>query len=599
MGWNPNISFSLRDDEVTCGDLIIVKSVLDLLTQELINIKVGRQSNIDTLKRILDVGVFTNEEYTRLKKEFDVVKEDIRLFKDYCGRAGISRINNWTKRVDDNLSYAIGSKCWIKHFKDKTILAAELYDLLLDNNYEFTREERITFDSRYKGVIAATDKKERLKTISNLNLQTDIVDDTVDNPVDKYVEFNLNNGVSVKMCGTEIGSVDEILKIASGMAGPELGKKNGPEFTPEMLVNSDAENDSVSQEDEYIILTSDIIQDKWSEICKLNDKDNIKDACYKVLLILDDLLKKAGIEQIITSKDILLMCGDDNIPAIDVIKRVKIIMDSISIGANKNLVDNEEYKITKSDWDKILCVYENVPNEPDTSIIERVDVALSKLLEMVRSSTIDALLYNATFANNILSSIVREINKDSEVVWNNWSGIYSDFIKQQEDTSFFFEKLEDIITWLKSSIGENNLSESFVYKVEQEIESQIKLPVNVTNDPTSEDLDNLIKYVLSSISKVSDAMQKSMLLLRINDKMIIPLVKGSKVEGSRIYGDWCNVVDGFNKSEYNAGTLIEKFEDFLNWLLNSTTDIMSTESSIANFKSAKEFVDSINVFKFK
>lgn len=293
------------------------------------------------------------------------------------------------------------------------------------------------------------------------------------------------------------------------------------------------------------------------------------------------------------------MCGDDNIPAIDVIKRVKIIMDSISIGANKNLVDNEEYKISKSDWDRILCVYEDTGSKSATSIMERMNIALSKLLELVRSSTIDSLHSNAVFANNILSSIARETNKDTIVVWNSWTNTFKDFINQQEDTSFFFEKLEDIIVWLKSGIGENNLSEAYVSNIENEIDEQLKMPVISNETATAQDLDNLINYVLSSIGTVTDAMSRALLMLRINDRMVTPLIKGSVVENQIVHKNWSNIVDEFNKSECNAGTVIEKFEDYLNWLLNYTKDIMSTETAIANFKSAKEFVDGINSFKFK
>ena len=81
MGWNPQFKFSLRDDQITLGNLIIDKNCAKLLSEVLMKVKNGANVNPDALRVLVQQGCYTDEEFDLLREDFDNVKEDLKTFK--------------------------------------------------------------------------------------------------------------------------------------------------------------------------------------------------------------------------------------------------------------------------------------------------------------------------------------------------------------------------------------------------------------------------------------------------------------------------------------------------------------------------------------
>lgn len=222
MAWNPSINFSLREDETTLGSLIVDNSVLTMLTDELIRIKNGQSTDVRRLNQILNVGVFTDEEFDILHQEMQIVKKDIKEFKSIMRDMKVSSLHHWIDRLDDSINYATGSKSWCKHLKDKTICAAQLYELLLQNGHVFPERERSIYENRYRKVITATTNAERMEVIANNELVSNVtIGDR--SAIDSYIKMSFANGNSLELGGR---SVDNLSDFASIIACMSAGGSN-------------------------------------------------------------------------------------------------------------------------------------------------------------------------------------------------------------------------------------------------------------------------------------------------------------------------------------------------------------------------------------
>lgn len=159
MGWNPNINFQLRDDQVTFGDLIIDKNGIPAICDALKAIKAGRPLDTTYLTEIVQAWCFENDEFNKLKEEFEQIKIDIVEFKGITSNFGAK----WTASINAvgaSIDYIVGSSTWIEKYKENKSIAAGLYQVIKASGYTFSPEKDNEYRARYIDVMQATTQTE-------------------------------------------------------------------------------------------------------------------------------------------------------------------------------------------------------------------------------------------------------------------------------------------------------------------------------------------------------------------------------------------------------------------------------------------------------
>lgn len=191
MGWNPQFNFSLRDDEVTFGELIFDKQCADMLCAELLKIKNGSSSDISNIKSILDAGCFTDEELSDTRWEFEQIKEDIKVFSEYLRT--YQKFATWWDTTATKASYIVGSTTWYQQFIDIKSMAADMYMKLLNSNHQFSPEDKGEYDRRYRDIIQSTSANERTELAIRRQYERNLAEG-VDNAREIYMDAMITAG---------------------------------------------------------------------------------------------------------------------------------------------------------------------------------------------------------------------------------------------------------------------------------------------------------------------------------------------------------------------------------------------------------------------
>lgn len=355
MGWNPQINFKLRDDEITFGDLIFDKGSADLLCKALTSIKNGQSVGNDVIKSIIENGCYTDKELGSLRQEFEEIKNDIAYFKKLRASSFTSGISNWVKRVDANINYVTGSNTWIEKYKELKLCACEMYESLLGKNYEFTPQEKATFDKRYSDVLKGTTSKERLDSILRKQYYEDL-GAGVPNAADIYIQAQVDNGIITEQ---QAEGKRKLFGAASKASTP-----NGVENNPDNI-NADEKEVGAHVEDttdtngavvvKSIVIKSNVVLGKMEEISKIIMPNERALASKRLFLLILSALRDTGLDV----KDTAMTCeyyGESayNISADDVYERVLNVISELKFQSTSSLFDSTSCEVKKSEWDSII-----------------------------------------------------------------------------------------------------------------------------------------------------------------------------------------------------------------------------------------------------
>lgn len=193
MGWNPQFSFKLRDDEVTFGDLVLDKNGAQFLSEMLINIRNGVVPDLGMMKSILDDYCYTNDEFIALKDEMYEIEEDIAEFK----RIGSNALQKWSvfmQTIVVHTSYIVGSDTWIERYKELKMIGANMFDSILKCGYNFGEERLAALHKRYDEVIGCTSGMERVGGYLQKQYREAVVNGD-ENALDNFCKSMVETGV--------------------------------------------------------------------------------------------------------------------------------------------------------------------------------------------------------------------------------------------------------------------------------------------------------------------------------------------------------------------------------------------------------------------
>lgn len=357
MGWNPQINFKLRDDEITFGDLIFDKGSAELLCKALTAIKSGQSVGNDVIKSIIENGCYTDKELETLRKEFEEIKNDISYFKKLRASGFTSGISNWAKRVDANINYVTGSNTWIEKYKELKLCACEMYESLLGKNYEFTSQERATFDKRYNDVLKGTTSKERLDGILRKQYYEDL-GAGVPNAADIYIQAQVDNGIITE----QQAEGKRKLFGAASKAGVPNGIENNPDS-----INADEKEVGVHVEDtadtngavvvKSIVIKSNVVLDKMEQVSKIIIPHERAMAALKLFELVGAGLYGIIDDNVFHIANMTYEAYNNNTCAVsdeEVYNGIQKAVSELEFRSTSSLFDSTSYAVKESEWDSVI-----------------------------------------------------------------------------------------------------------------------------------------------------------------------------------------------------------------------------------------------------
>lgn len=338
MGWNPQFKFSLRDDQVTFGNLIIDKNCALLLSETLMNIKKGVNVNPEALRTLVQQGCYTDEEFDFIHEDFDNVKEDIKVFKQLLKGYHMSSVSNWTRRMDSKTNYIVGSVTWIQHYKETKLCAAELYNKLLEAGFNFSAAEKSEYSKRYAEILSTTTREDRIAS-SIRDQYFDDLRDGKEDAMENYIQAMVASGV-----WTESQAKAQSKLLNAGQAA--VAKKVVAESVNDgvKVVN---QNSTIVKETK-VSITTDVINEKYSKIVEIGDALKKAVELIKLNKVIVESLKKHEIMFPTKCMDAIeaFERGDANAGA--VIEAVRRMVDIVNIQSNSTLIDLEPVEVNDS-----------------------------------------------------------------------------------------------------------------------------------------------------------------------------------------------------------------------------------------------------------
>lgn len=160
MAWTFKPNFTIRDDQTTFGNLIMDSSVVPIIENLIIDV-LSETCNVTKYADQLEDKVFTNQSYSKVKEEYELIKQDIHEFSNILGHGKIFRR---AEIAMNGLSYAVGSKSWIQSYIDIKNEAAMAYKLILEKKgyYNIPANKEAEWNRRY-GEVAETQTRQEIE----------------------------------------------------------------------------------------------------------------------------------------------------------------------------------------------------------------------------------------------------------------------------------------------------------------------------------------------------------------------------------------------------------------------------------------------------
>lgn len=418
MGWNPQINFKLRDDEITFGDLIFDKGSAELLCKALTAIKNGQSVGNDVIKSIIENGCYTDKELEAIRKEFDEIKNDISYFKKLRASGFTSGVSNWAKRVDANINYVTGSNTWIEKYKELKLCACEMYESLLGKNYAFTPQEKTTFDKRYGDVLKSTTSKERLDGVLRKQYYEDL-EAGVPNAADIYIQAQVDNGIITeqqaegkrKLFGAASKSVVKT-DLASDFEGDTFG-----------VYSADGKEIGIHVEDttggaQTVTVTRQLLMDKLNQIKGISDFKDKALAGMTLYKYVKSALVEAGVNTDKADLALENFIKVQNVPMGELFTVLSATISQVDTSAIGTLFDSLSYEVNKSDWDSIVKTEKKSRDtfELNCKTLESMIKQIQGITDFGKSGTASVVLLKLvqsvfTEANAAYPAGIDEVNK--------------------------------------------------------------------------------------------------------------------------------------------------------------------------------------------
>lgn len=418
MGWNPQINFKLRDDEVPFGNLIFDKQAIPLIEKVLLSIKSGQITDINVLRDYLKGGCFTNEEFSKLREEYEFIKQDIDVFKAICKTKLILGVENWTKRLDANLGYIVGSNTWIEKYKQLKICAAELYLTLVGKGHTFSAEDDAKYKKRYGDVLNATSSKERLEDILRKQYYEDL-GAGVPNATEIWIQNQVDNGLM-----SEEQAEKRRRLFGGAMAASvktTIDKKDEP--SADEIADKTVSDIGVyvkEEPKEQIVLTTQLLADKIKELLLISDAveqaiayievfEQISSVCREVCI---DVSKASEVATAFYDKSKGCTAGE-------VMNAISTVFGTVMLQMNSVMFNSVGKTISKDYWDNICKGKKSYNSGSNASKQDCIELDIVVLRDLVNDvSSVKDFMSASTCCEYIIKLIYECFSKEEVSIPN-------------------------------------------------------------------------------------------------------------------------------------------------------------------------------------
>jgi hypothetical protein len=254
-------------------------------------------------------------------------------------------------KIDTNASYIVGSSTWLDKYKEYKMLAAQLFQQLIDAKFEFPPEELKVYMARYKDVIDNTDTKERIGAYINQQYFERIasgdksaMDEYITTMCEAgYVSSDEANGVRKMLLSAVAGvgenfedkskdekAVEKELEDAERIRGEEVG----------VYVKEDADKGVTMTTDEFIKIWNILMPSSYD-----NEKSirRFGEYAYEACLI-------AGVE---VEDAIKSSITNDKTPLAELRKVIDNLIAGMNYSVNRSLIDSADITLSAGyyyDW---------------------------------------------------------------------------------------------------------------------------------------------------------------------------------------------------------------------------------------------------------
>lgn len=385
MGWNPQFSFKLRDDQVAFGNLILDKNGAQFIAEMLIEIKNGAVPDLGLMKSVLDDYCFTDDEFSKLRDEMAEIQEDIKEFKS-IGSNTLQKWNVFMQTIAVHTNYAIGSDTWIERYKELKMIAANMFDGILKCGYKFGDERLKQLHERYDEIIGCTNGMERVGNFLQKQYKEAVLNGD-ENALDNYCNSMVETGVWTKDIADrerKKHEMNNLLNAAEGRKDYEDGLKAKREADASVMVT----------------------WDMWKTMC-----DRVDDLDSKSVAI-EDIQKAEQILDYICT----IYTSEAGIP-LDDMKVAHRSNQLINIGIAT--VNSTKYRMAKTDYEFIMGLKtrgEAIRESADdgyTTLTQRELINAINAYENIGISVSNEVMREARIA---LCDIYNELNNELDIV---------------------------------------------------------------------------------------------------------------------------------------------------------------------------------------
>lgn len=309
MSWSPGFNFRLRDDETEFGGLIFNNSMVQNISDILMQIRDTGNGDMGQLHELLIAGCKSNEELTQMKMEIHEIKEDLKEFNSY-NSGWSTKFNNFLDKTQIGFDYAVGSATWMDKYADLKQLATEMFFRLLETGVLDDNPNLEAWHKRYDEVEQSTTSYERLGNQLRKEYRRNVVNG-VPEAADIYYGQMLELGYMSEQEVEKARKKDIISKLLSDAESnetkEEVARTAGFHKTTDDKVNEETSSSEdtgvyeavVDDGDEFNGQTVTVTADLMTELGNcVRNKSNDCEALYTYSRLMYHVFKECGVEDL-------------------------------------------------------------------------------------------------------------------------------------------------------------------------------------------------------------------------------------------------------------------------------------------------------------
>lgn len=364
MGWAPNISFKLRDDEFTLGKLIIGKEIIQDVEKLIIALRNGVQIDSSFYQQLFNGFVFIDEEFEQVKEDFEQVKIDYAYFRDVLKSKMRFDFAGMLAHAETIANYAIGSATWLERYGEMKQQAGEMYRRLKVLGVDFG-DRAAEYEKRYAHVKESNPSNGAIVSALQDQYKMDVL-----NGVPDAAERYLNAAKALGPVEAARAEANIRFGNASAIAGKgEVVSKAG---TGVIIDGTDVEPEETPApvQNKVVSIDTDMMIQKINDIYGTGDMVAVLAGLGQVNQLIESWCKDVGIQFPFKYAANIKECGP-NTTLGEIKQNEKYIIDMLTFSANKSLFDTDPREMLDVEW-KLFALPKgytpkDVPATNDTS----------------------------------------------------------------------------------------------------------------------------------------------------------------------------------------------------------------------------------------